>query len=362
MRELASIQKILSIDTIPGKDRIVLATILGWHVIVQKDAFNVGDLCVYCEIDSILPASNPAFEFMSKYNYRVKTLKMGGVISQGIAFPLSVLPPRELEYTEGEDVTDILGIKKYEPETEAAPIERSSKKKSFWEKLWLMRFGWYRRLVQGKSLPVGFPTQYVNKTDETRIQSIPWVLTENVGQPWVLTEKVDGTSGTFLLVKKGRKKEYYVCSRNRRIPVKDDSIYWAVSDKYHIEEALESIAKRTGQEWCCMQGECIGPKVQRNKYKVTEPKMYAFNLICGERGLIPSYDAKELLASYDIPFVPIVGMAEVLPKTVDEMVERAHGFSKLLSTTLREGLVCRTWDARRSFKVIDPQFLLKWGE
>lgn len=95
-----------------------LRSIDGWSVIVKKNEFQVGDKCVYCEIDSVLP-EKPEFEFLRNKNFRIKTMKMGGVISQGICFPLSILP--ESEYKVGDDVTDIMGVKQYEPTMDREP-------------------------------------------------------------------------------------------------------------------------------------------------------------------------------------------------------------------------------------------------
>lgn len=89
MRKLATIREVSEIRPIEGKDRIALATIDGWHVIVQKSEFNVGDKCVYIEIDSVLPET-PWFEFLRSKKFRIKTMKMSNVVSQGIAFPLSI--------------------------------------------------------------------------------------------------------------------------------------------------------------------------------------------------------------------------------------------------------------------------------
>lgn len=86
MRQLASIKVISDITPIEGKDRIVLATVDGWRVIVKKDEFRIGDKCVYIEIDSVLP-EKPEFEFLRKNNFRIKTMKMAGCISSGICFP-----------------------------------------------------------------------------------------------------------------------------------------------------------------------------------------------------------------------------------------------------------------------------------
>lgn len=89
MRKLASIQTISEIHPIEGKDRIVLATVEGWHIIVQKSDFKVGDKCVLIEIDSVLPET-PWFEFLRPKKFKIKTLKLSNTVSQGIAFPLSI--------------------------------------------------------------------------------------------------------------------------------------------------------------------------------------------------------------------------------------------------------------------------------
>jgi len=90
MRNLASIQKIKSLSPIEGADAIEKAEILGWELVVKKNEFNVGDFCVYCEVDSILPQL-PMFEFLRSKKFRIRTAKFRGQISQGIAFPLSIL-------------------------------------------------------------------------------------------------------------------------------------------------------------------------------------------------------------------------------------------------------------------------------
>ena len=91
MRKLASIQKIKAIQPIEGADAIDHASVLGWQLIVKKNEFNVGDLCVYCEIDSLLP-EKPEFEFLRPRKMRIQTIRLRGQISQGICFPLSILP------------------------------------------------------------------------------------------------------------------------------------------------------------------------------------------------------------------------------------------------------------------------------
>lgn len=359
MRKLATIREVSDIMPIEGRDRIVLATVDGWHVIVTKEDFHVGTKCVYCEIDSVLP-EKPEFEFLRPKKFRIRTMKMAGVISQGICFPLSVLPPKSdgSEYEVGEDVTEIIGVKQYEETMDTGDRELPAKNKKKYP-AFLMRFAWFRKLVLPNKKKGGFPS-FVSKTDEERIQNMPWVLKDK--QEWVATEKIDGQSGTFALVKhKGlfrTKYEYIVCSRNLRLGNHDGSSYWQVSDKYQIENALKNMIGN--REWIALQGECIGPKIQKNKYGVKDCDLFIFNLIYPSNR-VGSRLAKSICEQHGLNFVPIIDEHVVLPDTVDEVLAYAHGKSQL-ADTLREGIVFRTQDGKQSFKAVDPEFLLKWSE
>ena len=350
---------ITALNPIPGKDRIELATVDGWTVIVKKGEFWVGGPCVYVEIDSVLP-EKPEFEFLRPKDFRIRTMKMAGVISQGICFPLDILPVGH--YNEGDDVTALLGVKKWErPDATDSAQERKAAKPKFPK--WLMRMKWFRQLVyrfdhrEGR----GFPS-FIPKTDETRIQNAPFYL--NNRDPWVMTEKIDGQSGTFAAVRRKKlfrtKFEYIVCSRNVRLYQKDSSSYWAVSDRYDIENVLlRYLKKHPSVEWNAIQGECVSPKVQGNKYKVKEPDLYVFNILT-PAGRLDSLSAKAAAEAWGLKFVPIVEYGP-LPETVPEMLEKAHGDSAL-GNTIREGLVCRSLDGKQSFKAVDPLFLIKYNE
>ena len=84
MRKLASIQKVWDIIPIDGADRIELAKVEGWQCVANKGQFQKGDLAVYFEIDSRVPAERECFAFLEKRHYKVKTLKMCKTISQGL--------------------------------------------------------------------------------------------------------------------------------------------------------------------------------------------------------------------------------------------------------------------------------------
>lgn len=359
-RALAHIEEINSIMPIENKDRIVLATVLGWTVIVQKD-FNVGDKVVFAEIDSVFP-EKPEFEFLRSKKFRIKTMKMAGVISQGIVFPLSILP--EGEYNIGDDVTDILGITQYEPtmdkeETDTESIKSDTK---HYPKF-LMRMSWFRKLVLPKKQAKGFPS-FISRTDENRVQNCPFYL--NMDCKWIATEKVDGQSGSFTLQRvKGKhfwNKDTYdfaVCSRNLRIWNKDTSSYWTVAEKYNIEEILHKLIG--DNEWVAIQGECVASNIQGNKYHVTEPDLYVFNLIY-PTGRVGSVKAKKIVNELGLKFVPILSEdAQIKGMTVPEVLEYVTGKSQLYDT-LREGIVFRSEDGKQSFKAVSPEFLLKNNE
>lgn len=363
-RKLAHIEKIDWIKPIEGKDRIVLAGVLGWTVIVQKADYEVGQKCVFCEIDSVFP-EKPEFEFLRSKKFRIKTMKMSGVLSQGICFPLSILPKGDYEI--GDDVTELIGITQYVGTMDKE--EDSNEKVTFSKKYpsWLMRWAWFRNYVIERERRIrqereAFP-EFISKTDETRIQNAPYFL--ELDCEYVATEKVDGQSGSFVLkrVAKGflkrEKFEFIVCSRNLRKWKKDNSSYWKVAEKYDLKKVLQNLIGE--HEWVAIQGECVAPNVQGNKYKVTEADMYVFNLIY-PGGRKSSLEAKRIVEEQGLKFVPVIEEAVNLQgMSVEEVLNYATGKSELYDT-LREGIVFRSLDGKQSFKAVSPDFLIKHNE
>ena len=218
-RALAYIVTIDEIKPIEGYDRVEYARTNGWWVIISKaDQLQVGDKCVYFEIDSKVPSEDERFAFLEKKHYKIKTQKMCKVISQGLLMPLNKFPELgDLEIN--TDVTDKLKVvysvaednhrKKVNPNAKynsmAARHAKLFKKKPF---KWLMRRAWGRKLLfvffgKKKDKPLAFPS-FVSKTDEERIENIP----DRVGNgvEYVLTEKLDGTSCTYALERKKKNK------------------------------------------------------------------------------------------------------------------------------------------------------------
>lgn len=373
MRKLAHIEKIEWKRPIEGADRIELVGVLGWQCIAKKDEFQVGDLCVYIEIDSIVDKTNPDFSFLEKRNYKIKTMKMKGVLSQGIVFPLSILPKKE--WSIGLDVTSLLKITEIEDELPKQKPEnalnslKQRHKKLYKNKVfqWFMKFKWFRRialkLLAPHKKPKNFP-DWIVKTDETRLQNMPFVLEQYKNVPMIVTEKLDGTSTSFGLKReKKRKYDFAVCSRNVRqedINQKcfyDDNVYHIIAQKYDIKSVLMKILTEYNATTVVLQGETIGEAIQKNKYGLQGIDFYAFNLVIdGKR--IDSSEATDIVHKFGIKWVPILSASFTLLPTVDEMITYADGTS-VIADTLREGLVIRDHENTISFKCISNKFLLK---
>lgn len=353
-RKLASIQIIKDIQPIEGKDRIMLATIEGWHVIVGKDDFKIGDKCVYIEIDSVLDPNNPVFEQARKRSNRVRTMKLGGIYSEGIAYPISALLPNDKEWNEGDDVTDLLHIVKYDEYGDSEKIPSVSIKKPKYNKLqlfWYKLFGFPEKICKNE-----FPS-LISKTDEERIQNIPEAL--NYKEPVIVTQKIDGCSASYLLEKVGwfGKENFIVASRNYSL-TKDNSHYWQIAEKYDIKERLSLLREELNVPWVCIQGEIAGPGIQKNPSRLKELDFFVFNLIT-PNGRIGTKEMVEILYKYGIPTVPVLNYNYILPDTVDEMLKYATGSDILNPQALREGVVIRSQDGIKSFKAVSPEYLIK---
>lgn len=357
MRQLATVRKIADIRPIPGADRIVVAQVDGWECVVQKDEFRVGQQVVYIEVDSIVP-ERPEFEFLRDRKFRVRTIKLRGQVSQGLVLPMSILPDPG-KYGLGCDVTDVLGIKKYDPEAqqEAMLMQKQPQKPKSWFGRFMMRFKWYRKLFMKQKRKGGFP-DWIVKTDETRIQNLTTLfdIERKNGTKFSVTEKVDGQSATYYLRKLSKRKyEFGVCSRNVYLGTPDNSSYWTIAKKYDIENVLRKLIGN--YETVVLQGEICGNGIQGNKYHISNYDFFAFNLIFPDRKCSTAL-MSVMLEPFGIKTVPIVDEDKELPDTIAELVEYSKGKSTVRKEQKREGVVMRNVQKNISFKVINPDFLL----
>lgn len=415
-RELAYVVLIDGIEPITGSDNCECAIVGGWHIMVRKGQFNIGDPAIYFEIDSKVPAKE-CFAFLEKRHYKIKTQKFtfggkGNFISQGLLMHAEDLGWKIFDNRQGGEygvIDDKFVIHNYNDESRFlteqlevtyAEVEDNQRKaknvdpnakftsmkarhKAFFsnpvvKKLWKQK--WFRNLCfiflgKKKDKPREFPTKfpYVKKSDEERIENCTFYLNDQK-HTWIKTVKIDGTSSLYILERLPKdKREYYVCSRNvRQADEKQETfhkenVYWSVEFKYHIRDFLEAMLKEHPDwNYVAVQGETAGVgdtgvKIQGDPHKFGELRFFAYNFIDPIKGRWNSVEAKNLLAKYGIEFVPIVDEAYILPNNLDEFKLEADGDCEAIGAHgLREGYVYRrTDDCNISFKNVSNKYLLK---
>jgi RNA ligase (TIGR02306 family) len=361
MRQLATIQLIKDIQPIDGADAIEVATVNGWKVVVKKGEYKPGDKIVYLEIDSWVP--NTLAPFLSKgkepriyqgvSGERLRTISLRKQISQGLILPISSIPTYQVvagseyyssgdsetitlipllgDHAIGNDVSELLNIIKWEQEIPAQ----------------------LRGQAKGN-----FPS-FLRKTDEERVQNLVNLLPNMVGIRFNLHEKLDGSSTTIFR----NNGEFGVCSRNLNLKDTEGNSFWHIAKKYNLHETLD--------DNICIQGELVGPGVQKNKYNLTELDLYVFNVFDISTGqYMDTEDAKRIAERLCLRWVPFIQDYTITESTtVEELLSIAEGPSVLNASTEREGLVWRPYAeqemrnlGRLSFKTISNKFLLCGGD
>lgn len=345
MRKLATIRRVFHLEPIDGADRIEKATIDGWSCVVKKGEFKEGDFCVYFEIDSLLPIRDE-YEFLrnscykktsAQEGFRLRTCRFKGVVSQGLALPIDVLPP-EVNVEENSDVTEVLGIQLYEP-VEGAVLSGNAKG--------------------------NFPS-WIRKTDQERIENLfDKYSSIYMDEFFEVSIKLDGTSATYY----HNNGECGVCSRNLELKESEGNTYWNIEKKYNILALLKSYGKNIA-----IQGEIIGSGIQGNNEKLTDHRFFIFDIydIDKRRYMTPG-ERHEALAEimgfncereYNLEQVPILGSIRVFDMFNDiKTLKEYSAGSSLNPVSRREGLVFKSMSLidgnTVSFKSISNEYLLK---
>jgi RNA ligase (TIGR02306 family) len=368
MRKLATIRTIDEVLPIEGADNIVLVRLDGWQCVALKSEFQPGDLCVYFEIDSWIPRMpqiNHLYErakkmFNGREGIKIKTIKLRGQISQGLALPIFNFPQvaanipitgwNPLAFTEEEykalieedkrrliglDVSEYLGVEKWEP-----PVP-----------------GQLGGQVKGN-----FPG-FIQKTDQERCQNMGTeIFTYNKNSRYEVTMKLDGTSFTAFY----RDGEDGVCGRNWQLDVNEENAGNSLVRMY-VDSGLQAALRKLGKN-IAIQGELLGPGIQKNREGLKAHQLFVFDIydIDNMRYFTP-HDRLNLLASLElnrdmVHHVPIIVYSANLYDTfgitnIDGLLKFAEG--KSLNHEIREGLVFKREDGEFSFKVINNWFLLK---
>jgi hypothetical protein len=337
MRKLTSIQKVEEVFPILGADTIEHIRTQGWHVVVKKEQFKVNDLCVYFEIDSLLP-NIPQFAFLEKgqklkksiiengvevEGWRLKTISLQGQISQGLALPLNDFPDI-LNPIEGMDVTSLIGVNKYEPPLPAC--------------------------LSGEAKG-SFPG-FLSKTDEDRIQILLHMLDQYRGQRFYLTTKLDGSSCTCFK----HENEFNVCGRTLNFRESDTNLMWRIANRYNLKERFPN--------GYSIQSECAGEGIQKNRHKLKGQDLYIFyvvNINTGE--YLKLDDMKAFVKEIGMKTVPIFNENFILDHTLEQILDMANQPCPLNPTVPQEGFVFRLYDSTKkiTFKAISNEYLLKYG-
>jgi RNA ligase (TIGR02306 family) len=359
VRPLAYVTTVRELCPIEGADRIELATVLGWKVVVGKGQYKVGDRIIYFEIDSLLPKWD-VFKDLKKTKYRIRTIKLRGVYSNGYCSPLDVFTEdntmgfvksdgetlfykesiessefEEIPLVDGTDITEALHVKK-------------------WEILDDDRFN------AGK--PEGYRPGYVRKTDQTRIQNLPEYFEKYPELEFEVSEKLEGSSLTVHKKTDEFSTVTGVCGRNMGFNLEDEnSVAVQLVKKLGVIEKLNSV-----EGSYALQGEIIGPGIQGNIYGLSEFQWRIYDVfnIYQQKYLAPSERMKVLkeMGLEDLS-VPILGTIKLKDFTLDSLLEYADGKSVLNKHVYREGLVFKSLEPANvnyeviTFKTISNKYL-----
>lgn len=340
-RVMARVVTIDNVEKHPNADALDICTVGGWNIVTKIGEYKTGDLAVMCEIDSWVPHELAPFlskgkeprEYKGVKGERLKTAKLRGVVSQGLLLPMSALNIEqdgvvyESLVDEGCDVSEVLGVQKWEPEI---PAQLAGQ-------------------VRGN-----FPSQ-IPKTNQERVQNIKKELSiaRDQGLQFVIEEKLEGSSLTMYLDLEG---EFHVCSRNLDLKNDGANSFWRAAIKYDVENVM----RQNNLRGYAIQAELIGPGIQGNIYKLPDVEFYVFDVysVKQSRYLYP-VERRELIANLGLNQVPVVCESTTLG-TMEEIISLADGKS-MLYNTLREGIVFKQLDGDMTFKSISAQYLIKTG-
>ena len=342
MRKLATIRKIDALTPIEGADAIEAATIGGWKVVVKKGEFTVGDMAVYCEIDSWIPTELAPFLSKGKEprvyegirGERLRTVKLRGQLSQGLLLPLEPTCANiKSELFDGLDVSFPLNIVKWE-----MPINAQ-----------------LAGMARGN-----FPSQ-IPKTDQERAQNLKHEIAQAIadGLQFEITEKLEGSSMTVYLIN----GEFGVCSRNLDLKEEGGTTFWEVARRDNIEAKMRAVP--TGGDFA-IQGELIGPGIQGNIYKLSKPEFRVFDVYNISGGFYMNPDGRqELIKNMGLLHVPVMAYTADLYdtlglKNVEDIIKFADAQSVMGDITgpWREGIVFKQVDGGMTFKAISNSYLL----
>ena len=397
-RQLAYVVVVDAVTPIEGYDRVELAHVGGWTIVVGKGEFHAGDPAIYFEIDSKLPEVEPFInmEFLTKKHYKIKTQKMCRCLSQGLLMSAAnfgwqiaegddcAIVDNEGNYhrvdEESRFLTKQLGVTYYVAEDNTRKANSVDKYKRMAQRngklfshqpfRWLMKRDWGKKFLfvffgRKRDKKNEWPSHICSKTDVERIQNMIWVLNDKT--PYVATEKVDGSSFTVTAERtRFGKIKYKVCSRN--VVFKDENqkcfydsnIYFEMYHKYNLKEKITKILNDLNLQNVAIQAEIYGTGIQKRDYSLNNEHRIAIFHIVSNNIKYPMDKVVEICTKYDLPHVPIINYNYILPNTLDELQEFTEKYSSILDNKEKEGIVFYDVTGQKYFKFVSPNFLMKY--
>jgi hypothetical protein len=349
---LASVQRVLNITPIEGADMIETAHVLGWQVVIKKGEYKAGDLCTYIQIDTIVPETEQ-FDFLRDRKYRVRTIKLRKQISQGLIVPLPAG-----NWQEGDDITELIGIKKYEkPDNNPERFEKPRVPKVWYKKLfYIVKYNYLYKAFPGlqRKSRSPFPKHLVGITDEERIQNIPSVLKTYAGKEFVVSYKLDGSSITIIHNKVLGRSKFRICSRRFELHDKKNDWYRVFESTGFKLEILKLVWYFKTND-IIVQGECIG-KFNGNHHNQQQDSIRLFNIyVDGKR--LNQKTFIEVCLKNNIPHCPRY-KTTILNHDLPAILKESEIKDILNPAVEAEGLVWRCVEDNFSFKVINNKYLL----
>lgn len=331
--KVATIEKIIDVIPHPNADKMSIAKVNGWQVCIKKDEYKPGDLCIFVAVDSVLE-DKPPYEFLRNKNFRIRTCRLRGELSCGIAFPLSLLKEFGYDMTIyddafiGFDVSDLIYAKHYEK-----PLSPQ-----------------LAGCAKGN-----FPS-FLKKTDSERIQSYPKMLEEFGDKTVYFSLKYDGTSFSTYT----NKNDIGVCSRNLDLKEDESNVYWKMFHRYKFKEIFNRINKNI-----CVQSEIYGNSIQNNPLKINDIQIAVFDVYDIDTKKYYNYsELKNFCEKYNLPMVDILYEGTLQTFTIEKLVEYSDSL-KYPTGNPAEGFVCRPIleqysniiKGRMAFKVISNNYM-----
>jgi RNA ligase (TIGR02306 family) len=281
-------------------------------------------------------------------------------------------------FSEGTDVSEILGIQKWE-----APEETT---------------GCPRIQGSGKKFP-----SFIQKTDQERVQNInAATLQAALDEAFEATIKKDGSSITvfrvdptspyypeavkmyakkmtfwqklvdkvkFLFSNKPYEPIYGICSRNLLLSLKGESNFHRVVDKYSLFAKLDEMAYYSNGSYA-LQGELVAPTIQGNYERVNDVEFHLFDIfdIDLQKYVFPMvrfYEAEES----NIPHATVLARGKLRDiigyKEGDDIVQKCLEYAEGPGDNpgvKREGVVFKAMGRDFSFKAVSNSYLLATGK